>query len=71
MSLSPDSCRRNEKDACYAHSTEVVARQECHLREVSLEIEREGESVGCEEGTEGRGDDGDEGEDAEHDIAFP
>ena len=71
MPLPPDSCGCHENDARHAHSTQVVAGQERHLREVSLEVEGEGESVGCEERTEGGGDDGDEREDAEHDIAFP
>ena len=71
MPLTPDSCRCHEHDARYARAAEDVARQERDCCKVSLEPEGERDRVGGEERTEGRGDEGDEGEDAEHDVAFP
>lgn len=71
MPLSPYPRRSHEYQPRHTHTAQMVSGQQCHLREVSPEIERQGHCVGRQEGTQGRSNDGEGGENKEDDVSFP
>lgn len=71
MSLAPHPRARDEDEARKPDAEQVVARQQCDLGEAGLEPQGQDERVGCQQRRQGRGEDGEEAEDAGDDIAPP